>query len=89
MEAARFPEDYDGILAGAPAAVWTDLALSMINTVQAQFPPGAPIRQEQVHAIQEEVLRQCDVLDGQIDGLVDDPRQCKFNALKLACGVSN
>src|SRR6185437_4014286 len=35
MEASRFPRDYDGILAGAPAAVWTDLAMSMINVVQA------------------------------------------------------
>ena len=89
MEASRFPEDYDGILSGAPAAVWTDLAVSMINPVQAQLPEGAAIRLEQAHLLQDEVLKQCDALDGQVDGLVDDPRQCKLDTSKLSCGVSN
>jgi hypothetical protein len=89
MEASRFPEDYDGILAGAPAAVWTDVALSMINSTQAQLAPGAAILPEQAHLLQDEVLKQCDALDGQVDGLVDDPRRCQFDASKLACGVSN
>ena len=88
MEASRFPDDYDGILAGAPAAVWTDLAVSMINPVQAQLKPGAAIRAEQAHLLQEEVLRQCDALDGQVDGLVADARQCKLDVSKLACGAS-
>ena len=89
MEASRFPEDYDGIVAGAPAAVWTDLALSMINAAQAQLAPGAAIRREQAPLLQDEVLRQCDALDGQVDGLIDDARQCKLDVSKLACGVSN
>jgi hypothetical protein len=89
MEASRFPDDYDGILSGAPAAVWTDLALSMINPVQAQLKPGAAIRSEQVHLLQDEVLKQCDALDGQVDGQVEDPRQCKVDVSKLACGVSD
>jgi hypothetical protein len=89
MEASRFPEDYDGIVAGAPAAVWTDLALSMINAAQAQLAPGAAIRREQAHLLQDEVLKQCDALDGQVDGLVEDARQCKLEVSKLACGVSN
>jgi len=89
MEASRFPEDYDGIVAGAPAAVWTDLALAMINSAQAQRPPGAAIRREQAHFLQDEVLKQCDALDGQADGLVNDARQCKLDVSKLACGVSS
>lgn len=89
MEASRFPDDYDGIVAGAPAAVWTDLALSMINHVQAQLPPGATIRSEQAHVLQDEVLKQCDALDGHLDGVVDDARLCKLDVSKLACGVSN
>jgi hypothetical protein len=89
MEASRFPEDYDGILSGAPAAVWTDLAVSMINPVQAQLPAGAAIKPEQAHLLQDEVLKQCDALDGQVDGLVDDPRRCKLDVSKLSCGVSN
>lgn len=88
MEASRFPEDYDGVLAGAPAANWTDLAMAMSNTIQAQGAPGAAIRASQIPFLQQEVLNQCDAIDGQTDGLVEDPRQCRFDASKLACGTS-
>jgi feruloyl esterase len=89
MEASLFPDDYDGILAGAPAAALTDLAMSMVNTVQAQLPPGAAIRPEQAKRLQDEVLKQCDVLDGQLDGLLADPRRCKVDVSRLACGDGN
>ena len=88
MEASRFPDDYDGIIAGAPAAVWTDLAMSMISTMQAQLAPGAALKPAQAGLLQAEVLRQCDARDGQVDGLIDDPRQCRIDISKLACGVS-
>jgi hypothetical protein len=89
MEASRFPQDYDGIVAGAPAISLTDVAGAMVNAIQAQLPPGAAIRPEQTQLLQSEVLKQCDAIDGQIDGLIADPRQCKFDASKLACGVSD
>lgn len=89
IEATRFPEDYDGIVSGAPAISLTDAALSMVNAVQAQMPAGAAIRPEQARLLQAEVLKQCDAADGQVDGLVADPRQCHFNARTLACGISN
>jgi feruloyl esterase len=88
MEAARFPEDYDGIVSSAPAASLTDLTVTMLNSVQAQLPAGAAIRPQQASLIQEEVLKQCDAGDGQVDGLVEDPRQCRFDVAKLACGTS-
>ncbi len=88
MEAARFPEDYDGIVSGAPAANFTDLAMALTNSVQAQNKPGAAIRPEQAKLLQQEVLRQCDSGDGQADGLIADPRQCRFDAARLSCGVS-
>lgn len=89
MEASRFPEDYDGIVSGAPAISLTDVAGTMSNTIQAQMPPGAAIRPEQAHLLQSEVLKQCDAADGQTDGLIADPGACKFDASKLACGVSD
>lgn len=88
MEAYRFPADFDGILAGDPSALPSQTIMSMIWTVQAQLPPGAAIRPSQTSLIQQEVLQQCDALDGQVDGIVADPRQCHFNAAKLACGSS-
>lgn len=88
MEAARYPEDYDAIVSGAPAANFTDLTLALTNATQAQLAPGAAIRPEQARLLQEEVLRQCDAGDGQADGLVADPRQCRFDAAKLSCKTS-
>ena len=89
MQAGRFPADYDGIVSGAPAASFTDLAMAFTNSVQAQNAPGAAIRTEQAKLLQEEVLRQCDSGDGQVDGLVADPRQCRFDAARLSCSVSS
>jgi feruloyl esterase len=86
VEASRFPEDYDGVLAGAPAADWTRTHVSQLWALQAQLPPRARIRPAQAKLLQAEVLRQCDQLDGQLDGLVDDPRRCKLDASRLGCG---
>lgn len=88
MEAWRFPEDYDGIMAGAPASSATRLIMSHIWLTQAQLAPGAAIRTAQVKLLQSEVLKQCDGIDGRTDGVVDDPRQCRFEAAKLACGTN-
>lgn len=89
MEASRFPDDYDGIMAGAPASGATKLIMSHIWLTQAQQSPGAAIRTDQVKLLQSEVLAQCDGIDGRADGIVDDPRQCRFDAAKLACGTNS
>ena len=89
VEAARFPADYDGIVAGAPASSFTDLAMAFTNTIQAQNAPGGAIRPEQAKLLQAEVLKQCDASDGQADGLVADPRQCRFDASALSCAKTN
>lgn len=67
MEAARFPDDYDGIVAGAPASSFTQLATSMLWTVRAQSAEGAQIKASQAAFLRDEVVRQCDALDGQTD----------------------
>ncbi len=87
MEAWRFPEDYDGIIAGAPAARFTALASAFISTVQAQLPEGAALRADQFSLVQSEVLKQCDAGDGQVDGLVSAPRACRLSVEPLACGT--
>jgi pimeloyl-ACP methyl ester carboxylesterase len=89
VEAARFPDDYDGIVSGAPAASFTELAMALVNAHQAQTLPGAAMRPNQTKFLQEEVLRQCDAGDGQQDGLVADPRQCRFDPGKLLCSNSS
>ena len=88
MEASRFPEDYDGIIAGAPAAPFSKLLLAMAWSQQAQMPKGAAISSKQVKFIEAEVIRQCDTADGVKDGLVDDPRQCRFDFARFSCARS-
>lgn len=88
VEASRFPDDYDGVLAGAPALDWTQTRMTGEWVYRAQLPPQTWIRPEQAKLLQAEVLRQCDKLDGQFDGLIDDPRRCHIDTSKLACGVS-
>ena len=89
MEANRFPDDFDGILAGDPSAVSSQTIMSMVWTVQAQSAPGAAIRPGQAGLIRQEVLRQCDAIDGQADGIIADPRQCRFDVSSLTCGRSS
>jgi hypothetical protein len=88
MQASRYPEDYDGIIAGAPASRFTQLAMSMLWTQQAQMPEGAALRPDQAGLIGDEVRRQCDARDGQADGSIADPRLCRLDVSKLACGAS-
>lgn len=86
MEAQRYPGDYDGILAGAPANNWTLLLTSAVTDTQAlTATPGSYIPQEKIPAIAHAVLAQCDVLDGVRDGILNDPRQCKFDPATIEC----
>ena len=84
MEAQRFPADYDGILAGAPAYNWTHLVSSVIHSIQAlQGKPASSIPASKLQAIHDAVLAQCD--KGGSDGFLDDPRQCHFDPGALLC----
>jgi hypothetical protein len=88
MEAQRFPEDYDGILAGAPAYAWTGLFTDFVWNAQSLSRAGATIPAAKTPAIARAVLAQCDAQDGLADGLVSDPRQCRFNPGKLRCAAT-
>src|SRR5258707_10386047 len=86
MEAQRFPEAFDGISAGAPADDWTHLFTGFIWNEQALFAnPASTVPAAKLPAIQQAALAQCDLLDGIADGLLNDPRQCKFDPAVIAC----
>ncbi len=86
MEAQRFPEDYDGILAGAPANAWTRMLSSGVDVGQATIgDPRAYISSLKLPAIQRAVLAQCDILDGVQDGIINDPQKCHFDPAVLLC----
>ncbi|GKT61717.1 feruloyl esterase B [Colletotrichum tofieldiae] len=83
-----FPEDFDGVVAGAPAIDFNNL-----YSHRASFLPrtGAADSKDFITptvwktTIHKEVLRQCDRVDGVDDGIIEDPSLCKFDAETLLC----
>src|SRR5206468_11063812 len=74
MEAQRYPEEFDGIIAGAPANNWSHLFTGFVWDEQALA--QTPIPAAKLGVIQNAVLAACDALDGVKDGLIEDPRAC-------------
>jgi hypothetical protein len=86
MEAQRYPEDYDGIIAGAPANYWTHLlAGSIWNTQALALDPASYISARKLPALSAAVNDACDKVDGVADGIINDPRQCHFDPNVLLC----
>ncbi len=85
-EAQRYPEDFDGIVAGAPANHWTHHFTGFLWNEQAlNARPESKIPAAKLPAIQKAALAQCDALDGVKDGLIEDPRACHFDPAVLLC----
>jgi feruloyl esterase len=86
MEAQRFPEDYDGILAGAPANAWTRLLTKALADAQATtVDPASYLAAGKLPALARAVNAACDATDGVTDGVVTDPQQCRFDPDALRC----
>ena len=86
MEAQRYPADYDGILAGAPANNWTRLlATAMWDTQALTLDAASFIPPAKIPTIAAAVNAACDELDGIRDGMINDPRQCKFDPATIEC----
>ena len=86
MEAQRFADDFDGIIAGAPANNWTHtIAGHLWNERALLDDPAGTIPVAKLPVIQKAAVEQCDMIDGVKDGLIEDPRACKFDPGKIAC----
>ena len=83
MEAQRYPADFDGILAGDAANFWTKQMMSELWNGVATSSAETNLPQEKLQLIQDAVLQKCDMLDGVKDGLIADPRACKFSPKEL------
>ena len=86
-EVQRFPDDYDGIIAGAPANNRIRQAFGfMWSWTATHGPDGKPLlTQSKLAMVTKAVVDACDAGDGLTDGLIDDPRKCQFDPAKLAC----
>ncbi|MEO6232367.1 MAG: tannase/feruloyl esterase family alpha/beta hydrolase [Ferruginibacter sp.] len=87
MEAQYYPEDFDGIVAGAPAFNWPAIAAKGIQGSKNNYPDPNNLKpvitNDNLTLLQNEVLKQCDQLDGAADSIIGDPRKCKFDFSKL------
>lgn len=83
QEAQRYPEDFDGIIAGAPALDWTGLMTGFNWDSQALR--AAPIPPAKLTLIAQAAVARCDADDGLVDGLIGEPLRCDFNPAVLTC----
>jgi feruloyl esterase len=88
MEAQRYPKDFDGIVAGAPAFNWTGFAATMVAIAKALYPNPAHLdspvlTKEALQKLQRGILDQCDAQDGLRDGIIEDPASVHFDLSKV------
>jgi feruloyl esterase len=78
IEAQRYPEDFDGVIANAP---WLDQTGFTVGAMWNQRAlTGAPLTAPKVTLLAQRVMEKCDAVDGLKDGVIDDPRKCSFDA---------
>jgi feruloyl esterase len=86
-EAQRFPDDYDGIVAIAPANNWTHMLSAGIGIAQTMA--KGPLPRDKFAVIHKAVLEACDALDGVKDGVLENPAACRFDPGTLACAAGD
>ena len=87
MEAQRYPDDFDGIVAGNPANDWTRFyaGAHLWYALATLRDAGSYIPRAKLPALARAVNAACDELDGLADGVLDDPRDCRFDPATLTC----
>lgn len=86
MEAQRYPNDYDGIIAGAPANAFSQILTGFAWNMQSLLnDPASYIPAKKLKAIEAAALAACDARDGVTDGVLDDPTKCVFDPAVLLC----
>ncbi len=88
VEAQRYPADFDGIVAGDPAL---GAVIPGFNWNQEHLTASADnyIPPDKLALVDAAVMSSCDAADGVADGLIQDPRKCKFDPASLLCSVAN
>jgi feruloyl esterase len=85
-EIQKYPNDFDGVVAGAPAHNF--VRLNLRSTIVAQMSlknPAGDLTREQTKMVADAALKRCDPEDGVTDGLISDPMHCDFDPKQLEC----
>ncbi len=84
IQASRYPEEFDGIIAGDPANIRRN-AWALSLAVQTLTDPADYIPPSKYPMIHDAVLAACDANDGLKDGLIAEPENCQVNFSALQC----
>ncbi|OWZ15299.1 hypothetical protein PHMEG_00011090 [Phytophthora megakarya] len=90
MEAIRYPNDFDGIIAGAPAMLFTfqnSFHHGWLSVSNTDDDGNRVVIADRVSILHDAVVKACDSLDGIEDGLLSDPRLCKFDPSTIECAA--
>jgi len=85
MEAQRFPTDFNGILAGAPAHYWTELMAAFAWNAQALNDSASFLSPAKRSAVENAAIAACGTQDGVADKFIKDPLRCHFDPAVLLC----
>ncbi|KAJ6530000.1 tannase and feruloyl esterase [Mycena vulgaris] len=94
--ALKFPGDFDGIVAGSPATdfnhltVWQGILSHYVGAPTSNASPSPKFLPPALWAVvSAEILRQCDALDGVVDGIITEPDACDFRPETVQCTGRN
>ncbi len=89
-EAQRYPDDYDGIVAGAPAINFVRLQSNgFVQAWRSRQNPKGELTPAKLSLLAKAMVSQCDLSDGSKDGFITDPRLCKFDWSKVLCKAAD
>jgi feruloyl esterase len=83
-EAQKYPQDYDAIVAGAPASNWSALMSFSIVAQKNMTGPGS-LGADKVGLLKEGAIAACDATDGVMDRVIGKPSACTFDPAALQC----
>ncbi|KAJ6556048.1 tannase and feruloyl esterase [Mycena capillaripes] len=94
--ALKFPGDFDGIVAGSPATdfnhlqLWSGILSHYVGAPTSSATPSPKFLPPALWAVvSAEILRQCDGLDGVVDGIITEPDACDFRPEAIQCTGGN
>jgi Tannase and feruloyl esterase len=83
MEAQRYPQDYNGILSGAPAINWNRFLIQPLWGPVVMNASNNPVAACKLAAATAAAIAACDNIDGVKDGVIDDPKRCSYDPKAL------
>jgi len=83
VSAQRYPDDFDGIVSGAPVLDITGQGLFVNRAQQARM--ASPGLEDKLAVLGRSVVAECDAKDGLVDGLIESPGRCRFDPATLIC----